>query len=237
MKKVYFAFMAFFLLQNFPAYAGQVIVEGGRVAQGTDGVIRITNSSAKVTAAVPPKALPVERVARPESSGGNHGLIQAGNVHEGGYPASRAQEAVSGNNFADREVWRSGVAGTFSMWGELISRAMPSNEGFPEKKKTGPRKKTLRNPMALLENIFSWSKSRDEQYRDCQRKYFYDKYASWGGWDKTSPEDIRMAYILKNLKNRWAWKGESVHHEIEDVLKLYRGGKPVPFAEACAKLT
>ena len=91
--------------------------------------------------------------------------------------------------------------------------------------------------MAFLENVFSWSKSRDEQFRDCQRKYFYDKYAAWGGWDKTSPEDIRLAYVLKNLKNRWAWKGESVHHVIEDVLKSYRADKPVTFDEAYARLT
>ncbi len=91
--------------------------------------------------------------------------------------------------------------------------------------------------MAFLENIFSWSKSRDEQFRDCQRKYFYDKYASWGGWDKTSPPDIRLAYILKNLKNRWAWKGESVHHAIEEILKSYRAEKPVALEEALGRMT
>lgn len=91
--------------------------------------------------------------------------------------------------------------------------------------------------MALLENIFSWSKSRDEQFRECQRKYFYDKYASWGGWDRSAPEEMRMAYILKNLKNRWAWKGETVHHVIEEVLKSLRQGKPVPEEEAVIRLT
>ena len=91
--------------------------------------------------------------------------------------------------------------------------------------------------MAFLENVFSWSKSRDEQFHDCQRKYFYDKYASWGGWDKTALPEIRLAYVLKNLKNRWAWKGEAVHHLIEDVLKSYRAGKPVTPDEASARLT
>ncbi len=78
-----------------------------------------------------------------------------------------------------------------------------------------------------LENVFSWSKSRDEQFRECQRQYFYDKYASWGGWDKNAPRETRLAYILKNLKNRWAWKGESVHHTIEHILKSLRQGKPI----------
>ncbi len=91
--------------------------------------------------------------------------------------------------------------------------------------------------MGFLENVFSWSKSRDEQFRDCQRKYFYDKYASWGGWDKTAPADIRLAYILKNLKNRWAWKGESVHHVIEEVLKSHRADRPLSPKEAELRLT
>ncbi len=46
-----------------------------------------------------------------------------------------------------------------------------------------------------------------------------------------------MAYVLKNLKNRWAWKGETVHHVIEDVLKSLRNGQPVPLDTALARLT
>jgi len=71
----------------------------------------------------------------------------------------------------------------------------------------------------LLENSFSWSKSRDEEFKECQRKYFYARYLSWGGWDVKASKEIRLAYILKNIKNRWAWKGERVHHAIEAVMK------------------
>lgn len=88
-----------------------------------------------------------------------------------------------------------------------------------------------------LQNVFSWSKSRDEQFRECARKYFYDKYASWGGWDARAPKEARLAYIYKNLKNRWAWKGESVHHTIENVLKAIRVGKAMAEAEALQALT
>ncbi len=91
--------------------------------------------------------------------------------------------------------------------------------------------------MTTLENVFSWSKSRDEEFRECQRKYFYDRYVSWGGWDVNAPKETRLAYVLKNLKNRWAWKGETVHHVIEDVLKSLRAGRPVPFETALARLT
>ena len=88
-----------------------------------------------------------------------------------------------------------------------------------------------------LENVFSWSKSRAEEFKECQRKYFYDRYASWGGWDRSAPPEARLAYVLKNLKNRWAWKGETVHHVIEDVLKSMRSGRQMSSAEAQLSLT
>lgn len=88
-----------------------------------------------------------------------------------------------------------------------------------------------------LENVFSWSKSRDEQFRECRRKYYFDKYLSWGGWDARSPVRTRQAYVFKNLKNRWAWKGESVHHLVEEILKSVRSGKPWTLDEALARLT
>lgn len=88
-----------------------------------------------------------------------------------------------------------------------------------------------------LENVFSWSKSRAEEFDECRRKYFYARYLSWGGWEKNAAEKVRLAYILKNLKNRWAWKGEIVHHVIEDALKAMRAGRQVPLEETVAKVT
>ena len=91
--------------------------------------------------------------------------------------------------------------------------------------------------MSTLENVFSWSKSRAEEFQECQRKYFYDRYASWGGWNKGAPQEARLAYVLKNLKNRWAWKGETVHHVIEDVLKSLRANQSAELAAVETKLT
>ena len=91
--------------------------------------------------------------------------------------------------------------------------------------------------MPALQNIFSWSKSRAEEFEECQRKYFYNRYASWGGWDLSAPAEARLAYILKNLKNRWAWKGETVHHIVETVLKAMRSGKLLTADEALTELT
>ena len=89
----------------------------------------------------------------------------------------------------------------------------------------------------MLENVFSWSKSRAEEFQECQRKYYYARYQSWGGWEANAPKEIRLAYVYKNLKNRWAWKGETVHHVIESVMKALRAGKPLSEADALAELT
>ena len=89
----------------------------------------------------------------------------------------------------------------------------------------------------VLKNVFSWSKSRNEEFQECQREYYYDRYASWGGWDAHAPQEARQAYILKNLKNRWAWKGETVHHVVEDVLKSIRSGSPISQDVALKQLT
>ncbi len=74
--------------------------------------------------------------------------------------------------------------------------------------------------MSDFKNEFSWSVSRDSLFKECRRKYYYNYYGSWGGWDKNHRDKTtRILYVLKNLQNRWQWKGSTVHHEIEKVLK------------------
>ncbi len=75
--------------------------------------------------------------------------------------------------------------------------------------------------MGVFENKFSWSKSRDEKFRECPRQYYYHHYGAWGGWDASAPAMTRELYILKNLKSRHMWVGEIVHHMIENALKAY----------------
>ena len=77
-------------------------------------------------------------------------------------------------------------------------------------------------------NEFSWLKSRDINFRECLRKYYYNYYGSWGGWELNSPEIRRKLYILKQLKNRHMWIGAVVHSCIERSIKnIYRGIKPL----------
>lgn len=76
-----------------------------------------------------------------------------------------------------------------------------------------------------LLNEFSWSKSRHEKLSECLRAYYFHYYASWGGWDRGAPAEVRQLYVLKKLTNRYAWAGTVVHDTIRDALLDVRAGK------------
>lgn len=82
--------------------------------------------------------------------------------------------------------------------------------------------------MAELTNDFSWSRSRDNTFQDCRRKYFYQYYGSWGGWEAAAPPEVRRIYILKQLASRHMWAGRIVHDAIEMALQIFRDGHDVP---------
>ena len=93
--------------------------------------------------------------------------------------------------------------------------------------------------MADFKNEFSWSYSRDNLFKECKREYYYNYYGSWGGWDKDKSDSVtRTLYVLKNLQNRWQWKGSAVHEEIERILKeLVSTGKLTPLDKSKARVT
>jgi PD-(D/E)XK nuclease superfamily protein len=82
--------------------------------------------------------------------------------------------------------------------------------------------------VAELTNDFSWSRSRDNTFQDCRRKYFYQYYGSWGGWEAAAPPELRRLYILKQLASRHMWAGRIVHDAIEMALQIFRDGREVP---------
>ena len=43
-------------------------------------------------------------------------------------------------------------------------------------------------PATRLENKLSWSVSRSNILNTCQRKYYYNYYLSWGGWESHTDE-------------------------------------------------
>jgi hypothetical protein len=82
--------------------------------------------------------------------------------------------------------------------------------------------------MAERTNDFSWSRSRDGTFHDCRRRYFYQYYGCWGGWEAGAPEEVRHLWILKQLATRQMWAGRTVHEAIEMALHVFREGREVP---------
>ena len=78
--------------------------------------------------------------------------------------------------------------------------------------------------MAEFKNEFSWSKTRDEVFKTCPRQYWFAYYGYWNGWLEDAAERTRQIYVLKNLKNRYAWAGEKVHECIQRSLNNIRRG-------------
>lgn len=83
-----------------------------------------------------------------------------------------------------------------------------------------------------LKNEFSWSKSRHETFHECHRKYYFQYYGAWGGWDATAPARARQLYVLKNLETRQIWVGGHVHRCIEEILKDLKDGRELPLQDA-----
>jgi hypothetical protein len=82
--------------------------------------------------------------------------------------------------------------------------------------------------MPELTNDFSWSRSRDNAFQECRRKYFYHYYGAWGGWEPTASEEVRRLYILKQLSSRHQWAGRVVHDAVEMAVRVFREGRDVP---------
>jgi len=82
-------------------------------------------------------------------------------------------------------------------------------------------------------NKLSWSKTRDEIFGVCPRKYYFQYYGSWGGWNVKAPARTRKIYVLKQLQTRHIWAGNVVHRCIERALvNLRRGIRPMEEEEA-----
>jgi len=90
---------------------------------------------------------------------------------------------------------------------------------------------------AGFRNEFSWSHSRYETFKECLRRYYYNYYAYWGGWNADADPFARKLYILKNLKNRYLWAGSAVHDAVAEILELVQVGQVPPDPEEVAERT
>ncbi len=78
--------------------------------------------------------------------------------------------------------------------------------------------------MADLANEFSWSRTRDNVFQECRRRYYYHYYGAWGGWDTAADAAARALYVLKQLGTRQMWAGRLVHEAVERSLLALRDG-------------
>jgi len=79
----------------------------------------------------------------------------------------------------------------------------------------------------VFRNTFSWSVSRDRLFQECLRKYYFNYYGYWGGWDHDAPGRTREIYILKQLSHRPTWAGQVAHDCIKRSLENLSRGIPV----------
>lgn len=79
----------------------------------------------------------------------------------------------------------------------------------------------------VFRNEFSWSVSRDRAFEECLRKYYFNYYGYWGGWEPTADPRVRETYILKQLATRATWIGQVVHECIKRSLDNLSRNIPV----------
>ncbi|HXJ77502.1 MAG TPA: PD-(D/E)XK nuclease family protein [Candidatus Methylomirabilis sp.] len=78
--------------------------------------------------------------------------------------------------------------------------------------------------MPDLANEFSWSRTRDNVFQECRRRYYLHYYGAWGGWDANADVRARQCYTLKQLGTRQMWAGRLVHEAVERSLLALRTG-------------
>ncbi len=79
-----------------------------------------------------------------------------------------------------------------------------------------------------IKNRFSWSQSRQKMFDQCKRRYYYNYYGFWGGWEFTADRRTREIYILKKLQSMPMFLGDSVHRTIENYLNQLRKRREMP---------
>lgn len=90
--------------------------------------------------------------------------------------------------------------------------------------------------MAGLKNIFTWSISTGNDFELCRRRHYWKKYGSWNGWDKSSSDEAKKAYLLKNMQNRWSLIGVVAEKSIMWMLKQHQSKNRVSHDDVWNKI-
>jgi len=90
--------------------------------------------------------------------------------------------------------------------------------------------------MTDFKNEFSWSKSKNEMFNECKKKYFLHYYGSWNGWDNNEEDRTKRIYYLKQLNTKEIWLGQIIHEVIKYILDQFRFGRRISLSHATAIL-
>jgi len=86
--------------------------------------------------------------------------------------------------------------------------------------------------MAELRNTFSWSFSQAKDFAACPRRYYWQRYGSWGGWEDLAPKGVKLAYRLKQMKNSFAIVGIAVEKAVKKAVSENCAGREYTYEEA-----
>ena len=78
--------------------------------------------------------------------------------------------------------------------------------------------------MAIVHEL-SWSVSRASTFATCRRRYFWDDYGSWRGWERTADAERRKAYVLEKMTRMPMWAGDCLHVAIAEWFERRRTGE------------
>lgn len=87
--------------------------------------------------------------------------------------------------------------------------------------------------MALAHEL-SWSVSRAGTFETCRRRYYYDYYLSWTGWEARAEEERRRCYLLKKMTRMPMLAGECLHQALARWFEHRRRGVTLKCEELVA---
>ncbi len=85
--------------------------------------------------------------------------------------------------------------------------------------------------MALAHEL-SWSTSRARTFEACARRYYFDYYLSWLGWERNAAPERRKAYLLKKMTRMPILAGDLVHRAIAEYFRRRDQGVAYTLEEA-----
>lgn len=65
----------------------------------------------------------------------------------------------------------------------------------------------------------SWSPSRLQDFSTCPRRYYYNTFGQWNGWEFSALEHNKLIYRLRKLQNAYTLSGSLLHEEINRSLQ------------------